>query len=325
LRPQSILRARRLFKGLGVVGFATALPAAASAAWQPGSTSAPLVAKVVDRHLHFGQQAVVKGRLAGAGPGQPVTLEFRPNGGDWGVVTTVQTGEGGTFRFAVPIQWSGALRVVQGDGSVHASAAAAGTSVPAVVQTPAHAVAVAAAVRMTRTRTSVLAGRRALVSGVVRPGGAGRRVALQQRAGHGWRTVAHDWTNGAGRFRLRFHPGRPGSAVLRVKTAGEGGLSTGRVRAGRLNVFRRAVASWYGPGFYGGHLACGGTLTPGTLGVASKTLPCGTRVTFKYRGRIVRVPVIDRGPYVAGREYDLTAATKAALGFGSTGVVLATR
>jgi rare lipoprotein A (peptidoglycan hydrolase) len=61
------------------------------------------------------------------------------------------------------------------------------------------------------------------------------------------------------------------------------------------------------------------------LGVANRTLPCGTRVTLRYRGRRVRVPVIDRGPYVGGREYDLTAATKQALGFPSTGALWATK
>src|SRR4051794_8472099 len=39
-----------------------------------------------------------------------------------------------------------------------------------------------------------------------------------------------------------------------------------------------AVASWYGPGLYGNHLACGGTLTPGTFGVAHKALACGTKI-----------------------------------------------
>jgi rare lipoprotein A (peptidoglycan hydrolase) len=39
---------------------------------------------------------------------------------------------------------------------------------------------------------------------------------------------------------------------------------------------------------------------------------------------MVRVPVIDRGPYVSGREFDLTGATKEKLGFGSTGIVLTT-
>ena len=67
------------------------------------------------------------------------------------------------------------------------------------------------------------------------------------------------------------------------------------------------------------------TLTPGTLGVANKTLPCGTKVTLRYHGRSVRVPVIDRGPYSGNREFDLTAATKARLGFASTGTVWSTR
>jgi rare lipoprotein A (peptidoglycan hydrolase) len=83
-------------------------------------------------------------------------------------------------------------------------------------------------------------------------------------------------------------------------------------------VFHLAEASWYGGG---GSLACGGTLTSWTLGVANKTLPCGTWLTLRYRGRQVRVRVIDRGPFVPGREFDLTEATKRALGFGDLGEV----
>ena len=84
-------------------------------------------------------------------------------------------------------------------------------------------------------------------------------------------------------------------------------------------------ASYYGPGLYGGALACGGTLQPGTLGVAHKTLPCGTAICLRYRGRTVTVPVVDRGPYVGGRDLDLTEATKAKLRFPDIGVVLASR
>ena len=65
-------------------------------------------------------------------------------------------------------------------------------------------------------------------------------------------------------------------------------------------------------------------LTSSTLGVANKTLPCGTLVTLHYAGHTVRVPVVDRGPYVAGRDFDLTEATKRALGFGDTGEVWST-
>jgi rare lipoprotein A len=82
------------------------------------------------------------------------------------------------------------------------------------------------------------------------------------------------------------------------------------------------LASWYGPG---GRTACGQELTAKTLGVANKTLPCGTRVTLHYHHRTISVRVIDRGPYVAGRDYDLTYATKRALGAGDLTELWATR
>ena len=94
---------------------------------------------------------------------------------------------------------------------------------------------------------------------------------------------------------------------------------------GRVTVYRQTFASWYGPGFIGGHTACGGTLSGGVLGVANKTLPCGTRVTFHYGSRTVTARVVDRGPYVAGREWDLTPAGKARLHFPSTGTVWSTK
>jgi rare lipoprotein A (peptidoglycan hydrolase) len=72
---------------------------------------------------------------------------------------------------------------------------------------------------------------------------------------------------------------------------------------------------------YGLGLACGGVLGRGQLGVAHKTAPCGTLITFTYAGRSLTVPVIDRGPYVAGREWDLTGATAAALAFPGLGQI----
>ena len=83
---------------------------------------------------------------------------------------------------------------------------------------------------------------------------------------------------------------------------------------------RYAGASWYGPGLYGNHTACGKTLRPSTLGVAHKSLPCGTTVKFAFRGRTLITQVIDRGPYIAGRSWDLTAAASRVLGFESVGV-----
>jgi rare lipoprotein A len=214
-------------------------------------------------------------------------------------------------------------------------------SVPALAssdaQTPTAAPSTKAAVLPIATKTSssltirsvrrtVLAGRRMVVRGALRPAGAGRAVALQLgRAGGGWTTVDHDRTDAHGRYALVWRAAHTGTKRVRVHFGGTRELSSTRHLAGTTRVYRQAQASWYGPGLYGQHLACGGTLTPGTLGVANKTLPCGTKVTLHYRGRTVGVRVIDRGPYAGAREFDLTAATKAKLGFGSTGMVLTTR
>lgn len=74
------------------------------------------------------------------------------------------------------------------------------------------------------------------------------------------------------------------------------------------------LASWYGPGFYGNRTACGHTYTPEVLGVAHRTLRCGTRIALTSpRGITLTVAVIDRGPYVAGRSLDLSNATRTAL------------
>lgn len=80
-----------------------------------------------------------------------------------------------------------------------------------------------------------------------------------------------------------------------------------------LKGWHTSVASTYFD--YGLPIACGDVLGRDQLGVAHRSLPCGTMVTFRYRGRAIRVPVVDRGPYIAGREWDLTGATAIALDF----------
>jgi len=171
----------------------------------------------------------------------------------------------------------------------------------------------------------VRAGKRAAVVGTVAPGVTGITVSLQVRRGNRWKPIDRDRTDGAGRYKLRERLRRTGSTEVRVRVAGGPGVAPGKRVIGRLNVYRSAYASWYGPGLYGNPLGCGGTLGAGTLGVAHKTLPCGTMVSLRHGRRSVRVPVVDRGPFVAGREYDLTAATAQRLGFDGHGPILATR
>jgi rare lipoprotein A (peptidoglycan hydrolase) len=113
------------------------------------------------------------------------------------------------------------------------------------------------------------------------------------------------------------------SAVRRFQrktdTAANGVVNRATARK-LIGSMRSSEASWYGPGFYGNQTACGQTLRPGTQGVAHKTLPCGTKVLIGFRGRFVITRVIDRGPYISGRAWDLTAATARSLRFDGVGV-----
>jgi rare lipoprotein A (peptidoglycan hydrolase) len=68
-----------------------------------------------------------------------------------------------------------------------------------------------------------------------------------------------------------------------------------------------ALATWFGPGFYGHRTACGQVLQPALIGVANRTLACGTLVEVRYVGRRITLPVVDRGPYGhLGAAWDLT-------------------
>lgn len=132
-------------------------------------------------------------------------------------------------------------------------------------------------------------------------------------------------------FRLRWALGLTLTAVLlggvvsaQASTGGASSFTATAPESGELTFsspMRTAGASWYGPGLYGNHTACGQTLRPNTLGVAHKTLPCGTTVKFVYHGKALITQVIDRGPYVKGRAWDLTAAASEALDLEGVGQV----
>jgi rare lipoprotein A len=106
---------------------------------------------------------------------------------------------------------------------------------------------------------------------------------------------------------------------------GAAAFSAAQGEEASMTVYRGAVASWYGPGFYGRKTACGQRMTRTLLGVAHKRLPCGAEVAISYEGRSITVPVVDRGPFVRGRSWDLTAATAKALGFTFTDRIGAVR
>ena len=84
----------------------------------------------------------------------------------------------------------------------------------------------------------------------------------------------------------------------------------------------RALASWYGPGFYGNLTANGELYTGQSYTAAHKTLPFGTRVrvTNPSTGQSITVRINDRGPFVGSREYDLSSAAASAVGLKGPGV-----
>lgn len=76
-----------------------------------------------------------------------------------------------------------------------------------------------------------------------------------------------------------------------------------------------AVASYYGSELYGNRTADGSLYTASHWGVAHKTLPFGTQVSITYNGKTVTAPVTDRGPFISGRDFDLSNAVARSIGF----------
>lgn len=139
----------------------------------------------------------------------------------------------------------------------------------------------------------------------------------------GWVAVASAAVAADGRFVAVWRADRIGPLQLRAvagsPTAGTAEDDPAAPQVD-LTVYRPGIASWYGPTSAGETTACGVPLERWTLGVAHRTLPCGTPVAFYYKGRTIVVPVIDRGPFVKGRSWDLTKAAHTALG-GDDGLI----
>ena len=142
-------------------------------------------------------------------------------------------------------------------------------------------------------------------------------MRLLARSGSTWTTLAQARTGRSGGFDLRFALLSGDSRALRVTFAGDRANRGATASAGSAAGFTASVASWY---YDAGNTACG---FHAHYGVANRTLPCGTHVTLSYGGRTVVATVDDRGPFVAGRDYDLNQSTAAALGMFGVATVLA--
>lgn len=313
-------RARRPRAGALLIGIpasaAVLTPLAASAILAPPAQAAPQNAIQIDVRSHriaYGHDVVVTGAAPAAAAGEAVTLDFAPAGGfGWRQLASTTVAGAGRFRLAAPLRRSGAIRVLESPGGSETSFLAGGAGAAVSVAQP---VQVGASLRVPDPGLSVLAGQAVEVRGRLLPALAGRRVKLQGRRGSAWQTLATARTRARGRFRLRYMPGAVGREPVRVRFSGDRTNGRATARVGQLTVYRDAVASWYDDA---GSTACG---FHAHYGVANKSLPCGSQVSFRYNGRSVTATVDDRGPYVAGREWDLNQNTAAALGFGGVGTV----
>jgi rare lipoprotein A len=160
------------------------------------------------------------------------------------------------------------------------------------------------------------------ISGVVAGAASGPvRVERQDPTTHAWVPVARGRADDDGRFSAVWETDVVGVHPLRAVPDGPGqpqATAAATLAAGSTTVYRPAKATWYGPGFWGRFTACGVRLTKTTLGVAHKSLPCGTRVSLFFGGRQIEVPVIDRGPFARGLSFDLTQAAAQQLGMLQT-------
>ncbi|MFA5843534.1 MAG: septal ring lytic transglycosylase RlpA family protein [Coriobacteriia bacterium] len=82
-----------------------------------------------------------------------------------------------------------------------------------------------------------------------------------------------------------------------------------------------AVCSWYGNEFNGRPTASGQIFNQNDLTCASRTLPFGTLLALSRAGHRIVVVVNDRGPFISGRDLDLSRGAARALGFSGVEAV----
>jgi len=156
------------------------------------------------------------------------------------------------------------------------------------------------------------------------PSDAGHTVTIERldAATAVWLPIATAAIGADGAYLARWRANVTGRLTTRatVDRAADTGaaLALAAPLEATMTVYRPAMATWYGPGFYGRTTACGIRMTRRLLGVAHRKLPCGSQVALTYKGKAITVPVVDRGPFKGGRRWDLTSAAATALGFTYT-------
>ena len=320
----SMRSSRRLQIATGAILFAAPASAVSlstgPADAQTAASGHPLQVTLDKHYVPYGRMLNIRGRADASDRGRSVLLQFESAGSSaWQSFASARIHSDGTFRVRSAINRSGSVRVVAGPltarpASASADRTAAATGGVVIAPSPESTVTSGSVLSTASGSFSSVGGRPVSVAGALLPRGAGRVVSLEARSGRGWRRVASARTRPNGHFTIKWTPSG-GSRVVRVRFAGDkhsAALASGRHQ---VSVLHGVLASWYNDG---GNTGCG---FHAGMGVANKTLPCGTKVTLEYGGRTVVATVDDRGPYVGGREYDLNQNVAAALGFGGVGTV----
>lgn len=315
-------RAKHMVAGALVLAVpSTAVALESGAAQALAATPGPVLHTSVSRHsLRYDNYVAVHGSAPSGDAGQSVDVQFEPAGSStWRYLAKTTVHSNDRFAFRVRLQRTGNLRAVSSQSQP--SIARTGVTTASSSPTPSNAqrVGVAAALKAKGASRMAQAGHRISVRGSLEPTQGGLLVHLLARTGGRWHGVARTRTGRRGGFDLRYAIASTGTQQLRVSFAGDRSNRGAWTHAGSVTGLVPRVASWYNDA---GSTACGYHVR---FGVANKSLPCGTKVTFSYGGRSVVATVDDRGPYVAGRDYDLNQNTAGALGMYGVGTVLASR
>lgn len=266
------------------------------------------------KRVNFGDQLKVTGRTSKHLRRQIVFLEKHTPQGIWVPVAKTRVGKKGLFAFNMRPQKTLKLRVTWQPvlNSTHAARFTPATSRVVTVK-------IAPRIKIRQKQVRVSAGKKMVVAGQLQPVEPDLPMALQIKSHNKWKTIARTRTGLLGRFRLTAKRNKNMWGQTRVITGANSNVARSTVGLPTIMPpvhFRTELASWYGAeDGYGKRTACGHVYSSSIHGVAHKTLPCGKSVVIRYRGRTMKTRVIDRGPFIPGRNWDLSNATAHALGF----------
>ena len=261
--------------------------------------------------VRFGDRAKLRGEFPDAPNSQVAILHREAGEGSFRRVDSARTGAGGSWSARVKPRHTGDWRA-----ELSAPVAPLEDEVTPDGTSNTERIRVRSITKVAPAKRDVISGNGTEIRGKVLPAGQRDvivRIGNQTRRAHADRN---------GRFQVKWEAPGTGNYRVRAQAKSNNDASGSKDSGGSITAYRWAEASWYGPGLYGNRTACGQTLSPSTQGVAHKSLPCGTKLSIRHGSREVHVRVIDRGPYVGNREFDLTSATKDDLGFSGTGRIL---